>query len=101
MFEKEYQLMFEKFGEMAQIDVFIEEMAELIQALSKIKRLKQFPQHHSGKDEKYFANFYEELADVANLFDQIIWFYNCRDTVDEIRKQKIGRTMERFFQGNN
>ena len=50
-----------QWGDQAQIDMMIEECAELIQALNKFRR---------GK-ENSLANVHEELADVQIMLDQM------------------------------
>lgn len=74
------------YGEIAQIDVAIEEMSELIQALSKYKR---------GKEH----NVEEEIADVSIMLDQLKIIFNNRK-VKKIRKRKIAR-LETRLQNNN
>lgn len=74
------------YGEIGQIDVAIEEMAELIQALSKYKR---------GKEH----NVEEEIADVEIMLEQMKIIFNQRK-VRKIKKGKIARLQKRL-QNNN
>ena len=96
-YEKEFKLMTEKWGEVDQVNMCIEELAELIQALSKVRRLKEFPENHADKKEKYIANLHEEIADTLLTVEQMIYIFDCQKEVDEIREQKIQRHMKRFF----
>ncbi len=74
------------YGEIAQIDVAIEEMAELIQALSKYKR---------GKEH----NVEEEIADVSIMLEQLKIIFDNRK-VKKIKRRKIAR-LESRLQNNN
>lgn len=74
------------YGDIAQIDVAIEEMSELIQALSKYKR---------GKEH----NVEEEIADVSIMVDQLKIIFNNRK-VKKIKRRKIARLNNRL-QNNN
>lgn len=67
----------DKFGLKAQIDIAIEEMAELTQALSKFKR---------GKEH----NVEEEIADVKIMIKQLELKFD-KQKIDKIEKQKIER----------
>lgn len=68
------------FGEYAQIDMAIEEMSELIQALSKHKR---------GKEH----NVEEEIADVEIMIEQLRLMKDKfdNDKIDHIRAMKLNR----------
>ena len=55
------------YGEIPQIDVAIEEMAELTQAISKYRRYK---------DTEDFLNLVEELADVNIVLEQVVYLLN-------------------------
>lgn len=66
-----------KFGLKTQIDIAIEEMAELTQALSKFKR---------GKEH----NVEEEIADVKIMLKQLELKFD-KQKIDKIEKQKIER----------
>ena len=66
------------FGISNQIDVAIEEMAELTQALIHYKR---------GRT----ANIEEEIADVYVILQQIEIYFGCQHAVDTVREYKINR----------
>lgn len=74
------------YGEIAEIDVAIEEMSELIQALSKYKR---------GKEH----NVEEEIADVSIMLNQLNIIFDNRK-VKKIKRRKISRLNNRL-QNNN
>jgi NTP pyrophosphatase (non-canonical NTP hydrolase) len=66
------------FGETAQEGVAIEELAELIQAISH---------KHRGRRN----NIAEEIADVEIMLEQLKIINDCRAEVEAIRKSKIER----------
>jgi NTP pyrophosphatase (non-canonical NTP hydrolase) len=81
----------EKFGAISQMDMAIEELAELIQAINKVKR--------SGavKGNKIIQNDfidYErlmfEIADVKIMLDQILIMADCQN-IDDYVDAKINR----------
>ena len=66
------------FGENAQEEVAIEEMAELTQAITH---------KHRGREH----NIPEEIADVEIILEQLKIINKCSSEVEEIRKAKIKR----------
>lgn len=66
------------FGFSNQVDVAIEEMAELTQALIHNRRGRQ-------------SNIAEEIADVVIMLDQLILHYDLFGEVDEFVDKKIVR----------
>ena len=81
------------YGQEAQTRQLIEEMAELAVAINKLWRIDQFGAD-TEKTVKAIDNFYEELADVSVVLEQVIYLFKCEDKVKEIMEQKINRTME-------
>lgn len=75
------------YGEIPQIDVAIEEMAELTQALSKYKRGKQH-------------NVEEEIADVSIMLEQLKIIFNNKK-VKKIRRNKIARLNKGLKKSNS
>ena len=67
------------FGEYTQLDMVIEEMAELTQAISKLKRNKEH-------------NVEEEVADVEIMLQQVklMSLFDVKK-IDEIKEQKLKR----------
>lgn len=72
------------FGEKAQEEVAIEELAELIQAISH--------KHRGRKD-----NIAEEIADVEIMLEQLKIINHCYKEVEKIHKEKIKRLYDRIF----
>ena len=66
------------FGTKSQVDMAIEEMSELIQALSKSKR---------GLNH----NVAEEIADVMIMLNQMIILFDCKNEVELVMNEKIIR----------
>ena len=95
-YENEYKLWLEKWGEIDQIDMLIEEMAELIKALSKYKRLVRFPENHAGRKKEYLDNVKEEIADVSHGIGQMTIHFGEKE-INEIRNQKVERVKKRHF----
>ncbi|MDR0975597.1 MAG: hypothetical protein LBM01_01395 [Christensenellaceae bacterium] len=96
-FTKEYEKMVEVWGEESQIDMALEEMAELTQALCKYKRIKKNyfgdADVNAEKAKKNADNINEEIADVINMVAQLRIMFDT-EKIDEIRKEKIDRTMK-------
>ena len=74
-------------GAYAQIDLCIEEMSELTQALCKIKR-------HIGLHE--LSHIKAEMADVQIMLQEMEILFNCKEDVVTIRSQKLKRLEERL-----
>ena len=72
-----------KYGEKAQEEVAIEEMAELIQAISH---------KHRGREH----NIAEEIADVEIMLEQLKIINGCRNKVLLIKAAKVLRLEERL-----
>lgn len=72
-----------KWGRAAQVDMAIEEMAELTLALCKSKR--------ETKSKDWLDNVYEEIADVLIMLDQLRIIYGDVNAVNIIRCQKLER----------
>lgn len=76
------------YGKELQIEVAQEELAELIQAISKYKRVKS---------HKNYDNIIEEVADVFIMINQLVtmlcipWY-----TVEEEIDYKLNRTLKRM-----
>jgi len=76
------------FGNQYLLTVAMEECAELIQAVSKIKRY--------GCSKEYCDNLNEEIADVSICIDALLKM-NCADTnkVNDYYKKKLKRLFNR------
>lgn len=67
----------------AQIDMCIEEMAELTQALCKSKRYK--------KPNDWLENVYEKIADVLIMLEQMIMIFDGDVFVRKLIEKKLQR----------
>lgn len=72
------------FGESAQEEKAIEELAELICAIAH---------KHCGRD----ANISEEIADVEIMLEQLKIINNCHEEVNGIKYHKLMRLQEKIF----
>lgn len=72
------------FGMDSQIDMAIEEMAELTKALCKLRRAEHMPEKIAC-----LGNIHEEMADVRIMLDQLCIIFN-KDTTD-IENEKLSR----------
>ena len=80
------------YGKEPQIGVAQEECAELIQALSKIRR--------KGENMKARDNLIEELADVNIMCAQLEELFGVRASVALRMHQKLDRQLERIAEGD-
>ena len=72
------------FGEKEQEEVAIEEMAELIQAITH---------KHRGREH----NIAEEIADVEIMLEQLKIINNCANEVEKIRRAKVLRLFGKVY----
>lgn len=86
-----YRKFLDAWGDKAQINMCIEEMAELTKELCKLKRVAV----SKYKTEEVIKNIQEELADVLNMVDQLKLIFG-EDEVERIRDEKIERTLKRL-----
>lgn len=77
------------YGEPAQIDMAIEEMAELTKALCKVKRATP-----GATTTAAVSNVIEEIADVQIMLDQLRLIF-ARST-DEVEEDKLRRLLGRL-----
>lgn len=80
------------YGKEPQMGVAQEECAELIQALSKIRR--------KGETVKALANLIEEIADVNIMCAQLEELFGVRASVALRMHQKLDRQLERIAEGD-
>ena len=76
------------FGKVYEMTVAIEEMGELIQALTKVIR---------GKPD--FDNVAEEIADVEIAMEELKYAFNNANQVREWKHRKILRLSEKIIRG--
>ncbi len=96
------------YGEDAQSVVHMEECAELIQAISKMRRKKAT--HTAGQDvdnaEAYY-NLVEEMADVLICMQQLVQMYSISDSELQMmidrktarQEERMHESDRRFFKG--
>ena len=76
-----------KLGGMIQLDIMVEECAELIQALNKFKRARTDEQRSICCD-----NICEEIADVEIMIGQIkVLFNNNEKQINKWKAEKLGQ----------
>ena len=80
-----YKSAVEKWGEEAQLDQLIEEMAELMLAINKYKRMKKWI---AQKKEGVLENLFEEIADVKLCIEQMEWIFG-EDVIDKAMQEKV------------
>lgn len=78
-----------RYGEAAQIDMAVEEMAELTKALCKVKRATP-----GATTTAAVSNVIEEIADVQIMLDQLRLIF-ARST-DEVEEDKLRRLLGRL-----
>lgn len=82
------QTALDTYGIDKQLDIAIEEMAELTKAIIKHRRYASF---------ETYENFCEEVADVAIMLEQIILSTKC-DKVETYAMAKVARLKHRLEQ---
>lgn len=94
--EQKQKAIIDHYGADKQLDMLVEECAELIQAIQKYKRYKDIP-----GDGEAFDNLIEEIADVENIIEQIklLKIYDpvmARADIEGIKAKKVRRQLERI-----
>lgn len=90
------------FGLESQMDVAQEECAELVQAISKLRRARKAGLDTPEKRVRYIearGHVAEEMADVANLLIQLTHLLHNAPTVEFWLEQKLERTLFRMERG--
>lgn len=82
-----------KNGVSEQLTVAMEECAELIQAISKIKRY--------GKESALINNLAEEIADVQIITNELLLIFGCKVKVTAWKKYKLERMEKRLEETEN
>lgn len=86
--EELYKLAIETYGDEAQINQGIEEMAELIQAVNKFRCMR---------NPVTFDNIAEEIADVEIMVDQYKQIYGITENeIILLKKRKLDRLAKRL-----
>lgn len=76
--------------------VMTEEMAELTQALCKYNRLYGYGKACRKSYEEVMKSIVEEMADVALLWEQLLFLFDCEEEIKDIMKEKIERTYKQI-----
>ena len=92
------------YGLDSQMSVAQEECAELIQAISKLRRAGKWPQETPEGREAYIKARYlvsEEMADVINLLMQLTELLGNETIVTEYLRHKLARTQRKIKEAQN
>lgn len=87
-----YNKALEKWGEFSQLDQALEEMAELMVAINKYKRIKM---DLKEKKDKIMDNLYEEIADVKMCLEQLEMMFG-EENIDNFLDYKIEKFKKCF-----
>lgn len=90
----------ETYGKEPQVDMAIEECAELQKALLKYRR-KERAGATNEEITKLKADIVDELADVSIMVEQMKIVYGCHGEVEDKTEYKINRQMQRIKEGKN
>ncbi|MBE5757459.1 MAG: hypothetical protein E7345_00820 [Clostridiales bacterium] len=85
-----YKVIFKNLGRESQERMCIEEMSELTKELCKRSRYAG-----TDKENEVCDNIIEELADVLNCVEQLVYIYG-EDKVEEVRKAKFKRFFDKY-----
>jgi NTP pyrophosphatase (non-canonical NTP hydrolase) len=84
------QTILDHYGSEAQLEILIEECAELIQAVQKLRRYS-----YSTDSADYYERFKEEVADVAVMIEQMMIAVG-EDEIRAIMSEKVERQLRRI-----
>lgn len=106
---KVLQSAIDHYGEESQLDMAIEEMAKLTEAICKYKRLKKTVALDSASTNKKVAtwkrffveldNIKGEIADVFIMLEQIMMMFDCEERMSAIVSKEIDRLKWRIDNG--
>lgn len=86
----------ETYGVNAQIDVAVEELAELTKALMKDRRNCTFSKDDFGVLVRGRASVEDGIADALIMLEQLQMIFDCEESVKEIKGEKIQRLENRL-----
>lgn len=92
------------YGEAAQVDMAIEEMAELTKALLKIRRAVSAEGTESIAALVALSNIREEMADVIIMLTQLMMIYGDRSVIKnniETKTLRLQRRLEQKYEEEN
>lgn len=81
-----YRKIVSKYGLIPQLDQVIEESAELIQAINKLKRRKP----------NSLQNLIEEIADIEIMLGQLKYILKCTEKVEDKKDLKIIKLIKKL-----
>ena len=85
-----YKKIYDKWGLQSQERICIEEMSELTKELCKRVRFE-----NTENEDKIKENIIEELADVINCVEQLIYIYG-ENEVEKVRQNKLERLFSKY-----
>mgnify|MGYP005862007985 CR=1 FL=1 len=87
MYEELYKRILDAWGVESQLNMVIEEVGELLQAISKLRR-----SHNKSDIEKdqAYCHLCEEIGDVQNMVNQLKYTFD-KDLIEMYEKQKLVR----------
>ncbi len=91
----------ETYGVNAQIDIAVEEMAELTKALMKHRRNEKFKKDDFNAAIRCMASICGEIADVLIMLEQLQMIFDNRGLVEKIKEEKIQRLENRLREAQN
>lgn len=86
-----YKKYLDKWGDVVQMQMAIEEMSELTKEICKYIRYSTFESENVEKLETIKQDLMGEIADVINMAEQLELCFGI-DEIEKIRSQKILRT---------
>ena len=87
MNEELYKEAIKKWGEISQLDMVVEECAELIKSIQKLKRMD-----YNGRGNHILSSVAEEVVDVSIMLEQMNLIFDkhaFKDRVEIIRNSKL------------
>ena len=92
VYSRDLRIIADAYGLSVMLGQLSEEMAELIQVICKINRKRDGGISVRKTDEELRSNLLEELADVKQVLDKIIYLMNNEEVIKTIAIRKIQRT---------
>jgi len=91
MIEDIYKEAIELWGKELQLFIFFEEAGELMQAISKLKRMELF----EDNVEKYYSEvIWDELADMQIMLNQLKIIYGYSKEIEERKIKRLKHLIE-------
>lgn len=93
----------EYYGIETQLDQLIEEMGELIQAISKFRRVngRGAPIRGALSYSEALGNVIKEGEDVRICLDELIHLFSAAEVANDIRNYKLDRTIKEIERAKN